>query len=211
MTRRTGGLAAGVALGVCVAAGGGYAVAASGRNARVIVCVSKRTHVLYVGKCARHDTEMSWNRQGPRGRTGAKGLTGPAGPAGPVGPAGPAGPQGIQGLAGAAGTARAYGYITASGTITASLSKNVTAVTNPSTGLYCVTVAGADPTVEGAVVGPDWASDATNATQVTHVEWESPLGTQCPTGEYAFQTSVITANSALVNMATNEPFFFIIP
>jgi hypothetical protein len=43
------------------------------------------------------------------------------------------------------------------------------------------------------------------------VEWESPLETQCPTGEYAFRTSVITASSALSNMATNEPFFFIIP
>ena len=65
MTRRMGRLtAAAVAVGVGVAAGGGYAVAASGRNQTVSVCVSSQTHGLYTGRCARHDTRMTWNQQG---------------------------------------------------------------------------------------------------------------------------------------------------
>lgn len=209
MTRRMGRLtAAAVAVGVCVAAGGGYAVAASGRNARVSVCVSSHTHGLYMGRCARHDTRLTWNEQGPRGRRGATGATGASGPAGATGPAGP---QGAPGLAGADGTARAYGLV--DGT-SISLSRNVASVTNPNPGVFCVVVNGASPTTGGAVAMPDYTTDSTsisNSGNIAHVEYVSNAGS-CPTGEFEFRTmEVSVSGSSLVVSATNESFFLIVP
>src|SRR5579875_364059 len=208
MTRRTGRLTvAAVAAGVCVAAGGGYAVAASGRSETVTVCVSARTHALYMGRCARHDTRLSWNERGPRGRRGA------TGPSGPTGPAGPTGPQGIPGLAGADGTAKAYGLITPSGP-TLSLSTNVASFTNPLPGVYCVVINGASPTTEGAIAVPDYTTDTTNAGtngNIAHVEYESNAA-NCPAGDFEFRTfEVIATGSGLGVSAANEGFFFVIP
>jgi len=203
MTRRTGRLTvAAVAAGVCVAAGGGYAVAASGRDATVTACVSARTHALYVGRCARHDSRLSWNEQGPRGRRGATGATGPAGPAGATGP------QGIQGVAGADGTAKAYGLW--SGTAL-SESKNVASATSPATGVVCVTVNGVSPANEGAVAMPDYSTDDTVTSNMAHVEWESS-GSGCAPGEFEFRTFDVTVAAGVLNVADKaEGFFFVIP
>jgi hypothetical protein len=62
--------------------------------------------------CAKDETMISWNRQGPAGPEGPAGPQGPAGPDGadgadgadgPQGPAGPAGPEGPAGPAGPQG------------------------------------------------------------------------------------------------------------
>lgn len=52
-------------------------------------CVNTRSGALRISStCAKGETPISWNQQGP---TGATGATGPAGPTGATGPAGPAG------------------------------------------------------------------------------------------------------------------------
>ena len=61
--------------------------------------------------CAKTQTELQWNVQGP---TGLQGPQGPAGAQGPVGPQGPQGGQGAQGLQGPAGpSGTSHGYAAA--------------------------------------------------------------------------------------------------
>lgn len=81
----------------------------------------------------------------PRGATGAQGapgLPGAAGAPGQAGAPGATGPQGVtgsQGVTGAAGTAVAFAQVSASGTVVAATSKNVTSanVSHPQAGVYC--------------------------------------------------------------------------
>jgi hypothetical protein len=58
-----------------------------------------------VTTCAKSQTELDWNVQGP---TGPQGPQGPQGAQGPVGPQGLQGPQGAQGPAGPSGTSHGY-------------------------------------------------------------------------------------------------------
>lgn len=67
-----------------------------------------------------------------------RGKPGPAGPAGPSGASGQPGSQGPPGPAGTPGSARAYGLVTAAGSLVAARSKGIAAVTSPSTGAYCL-------------------------------------------------------------------------
>jgi hypothetical protein len=60
---------AGVAALVLAVAGTGYAVAGSGTK-KINACVSRHTHILYVGKCKHHDRKLSWNQIGPQGPAG---------------------------------------------------------------------------------------------------------------------------------------------
>src|SRR5437763_12656764 len=108
--------------------------------------------------------------QGLPGAPGARGATGPVGPPGPVGAQGQQGPKGDRGDTGAAGTAKAYGYITALGTLDQSLSKNVSSSSSPQSGEYCMPVDGASSASEGAIAIPDWSNDDTGNATVTHVE-----------------------------------------
>ena len=64
----------------------------------------------------------------------------PQGERGPQGVQGPQGTQGTQGVQGAAGSARAWATITGAGVITNSF--NVSSVTRPSPGTYCITLGG---------------------------------------------------------------------
>lgn len=82
-------------LGVAVlllAGGAAYALASS-TPSTITVCVKHTGGALYQAKkCAKHDSRLSWNKQGPagaRGVTGAIGATGPQGPKGDTGPQGP--------------------------------------------------------------------------------------------------------------------------
>lgn len=83
--------AAGLAL---LVAGGGYAIASG--NGTIQACVHKHSHGLYVGRCARHDSQLSWSVQGPAGPRGAGGPAGATGQPGARGPAGQQGPPGVQ-------------------------------------------------------------------------------------------------------------------
>jgi hypothetical protein len=62
---------------LAVAAGGGYAVAAT-NDKTIHGCVSKRTHALYLQKrCHRSQESIAWNQRGPQGPQGAPGQPGP--------------------------------------------------------------------------------------------------------------------------------------
>jgi hypothetical protein len=64
-----------LALVLALGAGGGYAYAAT-RTKTIRVCADKKTGILHLkkrGRCARAQTRVTWNQQGPQG---------PAGPAG---------------------------------------------------------------------------------------------------------------------------------
>ena len=98
--------AAGVMLGLLVA-GGGYALASGGGT--ITACVRAASHTLYVGQCAKHEKQLTWNQVGPEGSvgpagpTGARGLTGPPGPTGTTGATGATGATGLAGPPGPAG------------------------------------------------------------------------------------------------------------
>jgi hypothetical protein len=60
-------MVAGSAALALIAAGGGYALAASSRNT-ITVCVRHRGGTLYEARrCAAHDAKLTWNKQGPPG------------------------------------------------------------------------------------------------------------------------------------------------
>ena len=63
---------------LAVGAGGGYALAAT-KTKTITVCADKKTGILHLktrGRCARGQTRVTWNQQGPQG---PQGLQGPAG------------------------------------------------------------------------------------------------------------------------------------
>jgi hypothetical protein len=76
--------AAVVAALMLLAGGGGYAIASSSNTFNA--CVSKKSHVLYTGKCKKGDKKVSWNEQGPQGIQGVQGKQGIEGIQGPAGP-----------------------------------------------------------------------------------------------------------------------------
>jgi hypothetical protein len=88
-------------------------------------------------QCTSSEHFVSWNEQGPVGKTGPQGPAGPAGPKGvpgpqgvpgPVGPAGPQGSTGGQGPAGPAGPAGPQGPAGTPGT--GAIPANLTAISN---------------------------------------------------------------------------------
>jgi hypothetical protein len=160
--------------------------------------------------------------QGAQGLQGAQGPQGATGPQGPQGPTGPQGTQGSQGIQGVPGTARAYGLVAPDGTLTHS--KNVTGVTHPSSGRYCIALAAIDISQTVLLATPDLATDdtgfgGTNGEQ-TIVEWGSGNGLNCPAGQPEVLTgfrSVSTSGSTdgdvrtVNNTLANEGFLFVVP
>ncbi|MGZ5321795.1 MAG: hypothetical protein ACXWES_06460 [Solirubrobacterales bacterium] len=141
-----------------------------------------------------------------------------------TGPAGPAGTNGTNGTNGADGTARAYGRVGSTGVVTRS--KNVTSVTHPSTGVYCITVGGGiDPSTTVLLPRPDGSGDATDpATEdMSVVEWASgEVGLGCPAGTLAAVTLVYNGDATDNDNAgvdtpgddlvfDDEPFAFVVP
>ena len=86
------------------------------------------------------------------------------------------------GVAPGASGARAWGLVNSDGTLLRS--KQVTGVTNPVQGIYCIDPApGIDPTTAVMVVEEDFAGDTTNDAldRVSHTEWYSGAP-DCPAG-----------------------------
>jgi len=161
-----------------------------------------------------------------RGRTGARGpigLPGQQGPTGAAGVRGQPGSPGLNGQPGAPGTARAYGLVSASGTL--SRSKNVTQVgTSPGSGVYCIRLAaGINPAQTGVIATIDFFEDDTqfleNGAQA-FVEWYSPTSNDCPAGDLMVMTGVRTVSPGgspdgdlrtVENSQAPEGFFFVVP
>ncbi|MGA9635314.1 MAG: hypothetical protein WBQ41_08750, partial [Solirubrobacterales bacterium] len=125
---------------------------------------------------------------------------------------------------GAPGSARAYGFVTGGGAL--SRSKNVTGVTHPSTGAYCIALAaGIDASTTGLVATPDFFGDSTTGTSTAHTEWDS-AAQFCPAGRLEVDTSRVDTSGTTVatdsggdtvsvprytNTDQDEPFFFVVP
>ena len=157
-----------------------------------VLCKSRQSVVKVRPKCKPGETQLDMGALGLQGTPGVKGdpgvqgTMGPPGVTGPQGPQGAAGPQGLPGTPGAAGTARAYAQVNSFNyTFGMVLAKNITGVTHPETGVYCVTpAAGIDPTLTPCVVSPEWAD---SAGYDLFAEWDSSGG-PCPAGDYAVRT-----------------------
>lgn len=127
--------------------------------------------------------------KGNRGPAGAQGATGAQGPAGPAGPAG------------AAGSAVAYAHIMSDGTLDATHSKNVSAASTVSTGIYCLKVSVA---VNDAVSTVDAGNNGGFfGSAVVILSGQDPSGfipVLCPAGDNAlvatFDTSGANANDS---------------
>lgn len=197
-----------LAVGALIAtlAGAGYAVAAGGGT--IHACANKHGGALSVAShCTHGQRSLSWSIRGPQGPQGAQGAQGAQGQQGAQGPQGAQGAQGAQGIP---GTAKAYGYVYADGTLDTVLSSsNVTAVSKPATGIYCVTVSGVSSSTDEALAIPNWSSDGTVGNAIVHVELNTSA---CPAGQFGFITSLVTVSGGVLsNVEANEPFFFIIP
>jgi hypothetical protein len=121
----------------------------------------------------------------------------------------------------AANGVRAYGRVSSSGIL--SRSRNVSGVTRPFAGTFCIALAAdIDVSQTGLVATPDFADDATsfstNGPQAI-VEWDS-AGAGCSSGQLKVATgyrSPSTAGSpdgdvrSVANIRQNEPFFFVVP
>jgi hypothetical protein len=131
---------------------------------------------------------------------------GPQGPKGDKGDKGDTGAQGAQGIQGVPGTARANGRVAGDGSLTRS--KNVTGITHPFTGVYCIAlVAGIDVNQTGVIATPDTAADA-GGDGIFSVNWYSP-GISCPAGHLQMVTYVHDAQVGTEYL--DVPFFFVVP
>jgi hypothetical protein len=121
-------------------------------------------------------------------------------------------------LASSALGARAYGLIQTNASV--SRSKNITGVTNPSTGTFCLTLGGGiDPSTASAVVTPDYETDGTgfgpNRPQAI-AEVRSVNHVDCPAGTLEVLTGyrdVVVSGGAVTsvdNVLSNGPFFIVV-
>jgi hypothetical protein len=126
-------------------------------------------------------------------------------------------------LAPAARGARAYGRVDSSGGLTRS--KNVTSVTHPTSGIYCITLAaGIDPASAVLVVGPDYSNNGTSTAFDTAsvVEWDAAANS-CASQSLQVRTFVYdgdpldnndgTGDTAGGDTLTEDPesFSFVVP
>ena len=119
-------------------------------------------------------------------------------------PTGPAGPTGAAGPAGAAGTARAYAQVNnaGSGSYVAGRTQGFTALSRPSTGVYCLTVdptLAFDPETVAAVANVEFGN--TPITNVGYAWVRGSATSSCPAGNFAVHTFVLTGGALVVSNA----------
>jgi hypothetical protein len=141
---------------------------------------------------------------GPRGFTGApgsrgfKGSTGAKGSKGTTGATGPAGATGAQGPPGPAGTARAYAVVRPSTEVISALSSNITAVSSPKPGVYCLTPAAPiNPGADSAAVSPEVSYSTPEAPGLVALNAQHKNG--CPASAFEVDTYA-PATSTLSNI-----------
>ena len=155
----------------------------------------------------------------PRGADGAQGPAGTPGPKGDTGAQGAPGVPGDPGKDGINGSARAYGRVSTAAVLTNS--KNVVAVSKPSTGHFCIQL---DPSINAAsavvVAVPNFSGDETTFTtantDLTAVVEFLAANTDC--GAVSNSLEVVTGHQAfngtgnfLGNTFANEAFAFAVP
>jgi len=145
--------------------------------------------------------------RGPRGYTGFPGATGKTGATGATGKTGltgktgATGKEGLEGPEGEPGTARAYAVVAPSATVVPAQSFNITAVTSPKTGVYCITPAASiNPSEDTAAVSAEVSYSTSEAPGLVtlnaqrkncasttfEVDTYAPTATPALTGGYAF-------------------------
>jgi len=152
--------------------------------------------------------------RGPRGFTGAtgpRGFTGAPGPRGhtgkgSAGPTGANGSQGPPGPAGPAGTARAYAVIKPSTEVVPAQSSNITGVSSPKAGVYCVTPASPiNPGADSAAVSAEVSYSASEAPGLVALNAQRKNG--CPGSAF----EVDTYAPATSTLAGGYAFTIVIP
>lgn len=129
----------------------------------------------------------SGGRPGPRG---PRGFTGPRGPAGLRGPTGPKGATGSTGPAGPSGTARAFAVVQPGGHLVGGQSANVTGVSNPATGIYCLSVsAGINSAGDTAAVAPEVSYSSGEAPGVVALNAQRK---NCPAADFEVETYTLS-------------------
>ena len=136
-------------------------------------------------------------------KTALKGQTGPAGPQGTAGPQGATGPKGAtgpEGPEGPAGTAVGYAHILANGTLDTENSFNITSVSHPNPGEYCIVL---PFTPEAVATAPD-SFGPTDGILVNPTISTPGLGA-CNGNEYRIRVTTAAAPTTL----SNHPFYLL--
>jgi hypothetical protein len=159
------------------------------------------------GKIDRASLPLTRGPAGPAGATGPAGTAGPAGPIGATGATGAQGATGPQGPEGPAGSARAYASVNNSGpSLDDSRTKNFTAVSRPSTGVYCLTpAAGVAETGAAAIVAVEWIDSIGNDLFVQNAEGSFA----CSAGQFAVRTFTISAGTLVLSNSVD--FHILVP
>ncbi len=184
------------AMAIAVPALAGTSTSPVGHESRVRGCkaVTVISHGRRVRACLLRGPRGPQGFTGPtgaRGLTGAKGSRGPAGTQGPKGAQGTQGTQGAQGPAGPAGTARAYAVVQPTSETAANLvaaqTSNVTGVSEPSPGVYCLApAAGINSATDTAAVSPEVSySSPGRAPGVIALNAQRA---DCPAGDFEVET-----------------------
>ncbi len=146
--------------------------------------------------------------RGPQGLPGKTGKTGPTGKTGATGKTGTTGPQGQQGIQGPAGTAHAFTIVQPKSPTEAVLvgAFNITGVSEPIEGVYCITPAAGVPVTSGiAAVSPEISYSSVKAPGLIAVNAQH---TNCPGSPLEVDTYAPSAPSTL---ATGYAFTLIVP
>jgi len=144
---------------------------------------------------------------GATGKTGATGATGKTGATGAIGKTGATGKEGFEGPEGEPGTTVAYALVQPTASPTAANligQSNISAVSEPSAGIYCIT-AGPGITASGiASVSPEVSYSVGNVPGVIAVNAQH---TNCPAGTF----EVDTYTPGTTTLATGYAFTIAIP
>ena len=166
----------------------------------------------FVARIAKHRVRECLVR-GPRGfpgPAGPRGLTGPAGKTGKTGKTGVTGKNGTNGTNGtngAPGTARAFAVVQPTSPSTAALiaPRNITGVTEPKEGVYCVSPAAPIVAAEETVaVSPEVSYSSGKVPGVIAVNAQRTSG--CPPTD--FEVDTFTSGGAA---SSNYAFTIVVP
>jgi hypothetical protein len=135
---------------------------------------------------------------GPRGYTGPTGKTGKTGATGKTGPTGPAGP---------AGTARGFAVVqpTAPNAATLITPRNITGVSEPAAGVYCVAPAAPiNASEETVAVSPEVSYSSGKQPGIVAVNAQRTGG--CPATDFEVDTYTLTGVAS-----SNYAFTIVVP
>jgi hypothetical protein len=156
---------------------------------------------------ANHYLINSTRQINPRVIKKLRGETGPPGPVGPAGPAGPAAPGGVTGTPGAPGTARAFGAVSAAGSLVGP-SKGIASVSKVAEGKYCIAPSGSEISPSSTQIVATFDASGTNGGNA--LARGNPVN--CPSGQFEVDTIVYReTGGGIFSEFRAEPFSFVIP